>query len=415
MPDQLSARVPSDVLVRAASEAPRRASERSPRLREPPASVAASRQPTLDRATMAALAMRNARTCAVERGARPWGEVRAHYDVVGVDVATLRRMQTMRWSRVLRWGAILAACALTATVGLFFWENQRAYRRIEQRGTVVASPYGDIEYTQSGQGPDVLVVHGSGGGYDQGELMVQAVLSEDFHCITPSRFGYLRSTFHPGATFDQQAHAYAQLLDELGVERASVVALSHGGPSALLFAVLYPERVSSLTLISAGVASSNAAQQSDANDKGKALMTIFAHDWMYWGLTKAFRGQFMQLMGASDTVVAKLTDDQRRLADRFIDWMNPVLPRAAGAAFDNQAQMPNERVEAIRAPTLILHARDDGLQLFHNAEFAASHIPGARLVSFETGGHLLMITEQARVRSLTQEHIRLHAGPRLAR
>ena len=62
--------------------------------------------------------------------------------------------------------------------------------------------------------------------------------------------------------------------------------------------------------------------------------------------------------------------------------------------------MPNERIAAIRAPTLIVHARDDTLQRFHNAEFAAAAIPGARLVPFERGGHLLMAVEQSEVRRL---------------
>jgi 2-hydroxy-6-oxonona-2,4-dienedioate hydrolase len=321
----------------------------------------------------------------------------------------------MRWVKALRWGGLGAACALAATALVYRWDMHRAYRRIEQRGTVVASPYGDIEYTQSGKGPAVLVIHGSGGGYDQGELIVEAVLGDDFHCVTPSRFGYLRSTFHAGATFDAQAHAYAHLMNELGLERVAVVSLSQGGPSALLFATLYPERVSSLTLISAGVAASSASVQQDANDKGNALTTIFAHDWLYWAVSKVFRGQFLQLMGASDAVVAGLTEAQSHLIDRLIEWMNPVSPRSAGAAFDNQAQMPNERIAAVRAPTLILHAKDDGLQLFHNAEFAAAHIPGARLVAFEAGGHLLMITERERLRELIQAHIHKQANTPLAR
>lgn len=321
----------------------------------------------------------------------------------------------MLWTKALRWGGLGAACALTVTALVYRWDMHQAYRRIEQRGTIVASPYGDIEYTESGKGPDVLVIHGSGGGYDQGELMVEAVLGDDFHCVTPSRFGYLRSTFRPGATFDAQAHAYAYLMNELGLERVAVVSLSHGGPSALLFAALYPERVSSLTLLSAGVASSSASVQQKANEKGSALTTIFSHDWLYWAITKVFRDQLMHLMGASDAVVAGLTKEQSRLSGRLIDWMNPVAPRSAGAAFDNQAQMPNARIAAIRAPTLILHARDDGLQLFHNAEFAATHIAGARLLAFDAGGHLLMITERERVRELTQAHIRSHADALLAR
>jgi len=236
-------------------------------------------------------------------------------------------------------------------------------------------------------------------------LIAEAVLGDDVHWVAPSRFGYLRSTFHEGATFDDQAHAYASLLDTLGIQKVAVVTMSHGGPSALLFAVLYPERVSSLTLLSAGVAASTASNQSDANRKGEMLVRVFKSDLLYWSATTLFRTQFMRLMGADDAVIASLTPAQRQLATHIINDMNPASPRAAGAAFDNTAALPNERIAAIQAPTLVVHAKDDGLQLFHNAEFAATTIPGARLLSYDRGGHLLIVTEQASIRDAVRHHI----------
>jgi 2-hydroxy-6-oxonona-2,4-dienedioate hydrolase len=164
-----------------------------------------------------------------------------------------------------------------------------AHGRVRGQSELLPSPLGDIEFSQGGRGPAVLVVHGSGGGFDQGELLARAVLDDRVHWIAPSRFGYLRSTFAPGATFDEQAHAYAYLLDHLRIEQAAVVALSHGGPSALLFAALHPERVTSLTLISAGVASSNDPAQQQANRQGDALTWIFQRDYRYWAITTAFR------------------------------------------------------------------------------------------------------------------------------
>lgn len=312
--------------------------------------------------------------------------------------------------RILRWIAIGLILAVVLVSAAYFWDMNRAYERVHGKSTVMASPYGDIEFTEGGSGPDVLVIHGSGGGYDQGELLARAMLGDQFHWITPSRFGYLRSTFHEGATFDDQAHAYAYLLDQLGIKKVAVVALSHGGPSALLFAVLHPERVSSLTLISCGVASSAAQDQVQANQKGDMLMTIYKHDPLYWAITKLFKGQFMELMGANDAVIAGLNPGQRELVDQIIDYMNPVSLRSAGVAFDNKATMPNERIAAVRAPTLIFHATDDTLQLYHNAQFAASTIPGARLVSFQRGGHLLMSVEQSTIRTAMQKHILDHTS-----
>jgi 2-hydroxy-6-oxonona-2,4-dienedioate hydrolase len=290
-------------------------------------------------------------------------------------------------------------------------DMKRAYERIGGRSTVVPSPYGDIEYTEGGSGPPVLTIHGSGGGYDQGELLAHAVLGARFHWIAPSRFGYLRSTCKEGATFDDQAHAYACLLDHLIVEKVAVVALSHGGPSALLFAVLHPERVSSLTLISCGVASSPVPSQAKASRQGDMLATVFRCDPLYWAITRLFRKRLTALMGAEAAVIAGLTPEQRELVDQVIEGMNPVSPRSAGARFDNRAALPNERIAAVRAPTLVFHARDDTLQLYDNAEFAASTLQDARLVSFERGGHLVVCVELATIREVTQEHILHHALP----
>jgi len=303
------------------------------------------------------------------------------------------------------WIAIGLIVVVVIILAAYIWDMNQAYERVRGKSTVIASPYGDIEYTEGGAGSPVLVIHGSGGGYDQGELIVQAFLGDSFHWIAPSRFGYLRSTFHEGATFDDQAHAYAALLDRLGVEKVAVVAFSHGGPSALLFAVLHPERVSSLTLVSCGVAASSTGDQVQANQKGSALVTAFKHDWLYWSMTKLFKKQFMGLMGANESVISGLTPSQLELVERVIDEMNPVSLRTSGVLFDNRAALPGDRIAAIQAPTLIIHAKDDTLQLFHNAEFAAATIPGANLVRFEKGGHLLMVVEQTTIRSVIKKHI----------
>jgi 2-hydroxy-6-oxonona-2,4-dienedioate hydrolase len=307
-------------------------------------------------------------------------------------------------------GRIVLGLAAGAGLITFVYsrEMKREYERVRGKSTVLPSPYGDIEYTQAGVGPPVLVIHGSGGGYDQGELVAEGLLGDSFRSITPSRFGYLRSTFHPGATFDDQAHAYAALLDHLGIEKAAVVTISHGGPSALLFAVLYPERVSSVTLISAGVVTLASGDQAEASRTGDMLTKIYQHDWLYWGITRLFKRQFMRLMGASQAVAAQLDPAQQEVVDRVIDEMNPVSLRSAGVLFDNQAALPGGRIAAIQAPTLILHAVDDTLQLFHNAQFAADTIPGARLVRFDRGGHLLFAVEQAAVQSTVQKHILDH-------
>ncbi len=312
---------------------------------------------------------------------------------------------------VLRWITLTMAALVVVIAGVYLWQMGRAYDRIAGQSKVFAAGGERIEYVEGGAGPPVLVVHGSGGGFDQGALIAGAVIGDGFHWIAPSRYGYLRSTLPPGATFETQADAYARLLDHLGIRQTAVVAMSQGGPSALFFALKYPERVQSLVLLSCGVASSTDPQQAEANRSGDMLKTLFKYDLAYWGVSTALRKPLMHLLGASDEVIARFTPEQQWVVDQVIDFMNPVAPRYAGVALDNRAAMPDGRIAAVRAPTLIFHATDDTLQLVRNAEFAAATIPGARLRRFERGGHLLIAVEQPRIRAEVQAFIRSHSAP----
>jgi 2-hydroxy-6-oxonona-2,4-dienedioate hydrolase len=271
-----------------------------------------------------------------------------------------------------------------------------------------------LSTAKSGAGPDVLVIHGAGGGYGQGELIAQTVLDEQFHWMAPSRFGYLRSGLQAGVTVDDQARAFAHLLDHLGIERVAGIAVSADGPSALLFALLYPERLSSLTLISCGVAAASMEGQTQADKKGRMLISIFKTDFRYWIMAKLFKKQFMQLMGANEIVIRSLSFEQLNSIERFIDYMNPASLRHTGAVFDHAAALPGDRIAAIKAPTLIIHAEDGMLQLYHNAAFAYLKIPDARLLRFTSAGHFVMGIEQAAVRAQVQKHILDHMGSVLA-
>lgn len=312
--------------------------------------------------------------------------------------------------RILGWSAVVIGVVLAAVAGSYALDMRRAYARVQGRSTTVPSPFGSIEYVAGGAGLPVLVVHGGGGGFDQGELLAGAVLGDGFRWIAPSRFGYLGSDMPAGATWDEQADAFVFLLDHLGIDRVAVVALSQGGPSALLLALRHPDRVSSLVCLSCGVATSTSADQQEANEKGDMLRSVFAHDYTYWPIAKFFRRQLMGMLGATRSVVAGLTPEQRATVARLIDYMNPAAPRAAGVVLDNEATLPGARIAAIATPVLIVHARDDMLQLYHNAEFAAATLPNVRLMSFEHGGHVVAVVEQDVIRAAVAEHIRSSAA-----
>jgi pimeloyl-ACP methyl ester carboxylesterase len=239
------------------------------------------------------------------------------------------------------------------------------------------------------------------------------VLDDQFHRITPSRFGYVRSTFHEGATWDEQVHAYERLLDPLSVQRVGVIGFSAGSPSALLFALLHPERVSSLTLISCGGARISPEEDKQAHRQASALLRIFQRDFPYWAISRLFKRQFMTLIGAPKAVVTGLRPEQRRAIGHFTDDMNPASLRYAGGVFDYTREVPGPRIAGMRGLTLVIHAQDDTLQPYRNAVFFSSTIPGAQ-ARLPDGGHLAASMKAAAVGSAVQKHMLDSAGEQRA-
>jgi 2-hydroxy-6-oxonona-2,4-dienedioate hydrolase len=63
-------------------------------------------------------------------------------------------------------------------------------------------------------------------------------------------------------------------------------------------------------------------------------------------------------------------------------------------------------IEEIRVPTLVISAADDLYGTYENSIYTAKQIPHAKLVTFPTGGHLLVGHEaevRTEVRSLLEE------------
>ena len=86
-----------------------------------------------------------------------------------------------------------------------------------------------------------------------------------------------------------------------------------------------------------------------------------------------------------------MSGDHTRYVCEFIDSLFPLSPE--GFNFDlfvSNADVANYNLEAIRVPTLIAHTKDDQLASHEASQSAAERIPGARFVSLESGGHLML-------------------------
>src|SRR5689334_11558438 len=90
-------------------------------------------------------------------------------------------------------GLVLAAAAFILVYESYRSDLGVARARIASGSSIAQTACGPLEYAISGEGPPVLVVHGSGGGFDQGLEFGAPLVKRGFQVIAPSRFGYLRT------------------------------------------------------------------------------------------------------------------------------------------------------------------------------------------------------------------------------
>ena len=95
------------------------------------------------------------------------------------------RGQTAHWPWI---GLIIFGVLIAATSIVYVRDMQALRDRIVTESKVIQTPHGPVEFQNWGSGPAVLVVHGAGGGYDQGRLLAKAMGGEGFRWIAPSAY-----------------------------------------------------------------------------------------------------------------------------------------------------------------------------------------------------------------------------------
>jgi pimeloyl-ACP methyl ester carboxylesterase len=271
-----------------------------------------------------------------------------------------------------------------------------ARTRISSRSQVVSTPCGLIEYADVGKGPPVLAVHGAGGGFDQGLDLAEPLIDRGFRVIAMSRFGYLRTPIPADASPMAQADAHVCLLDALKLQRVGVLAASAGAPSAMQLCLRHPERCSALVLLSPATFAPRQARM--AVPKPPALLlpvlkSAFRSDFLFWVATKLVRNTLVKtILGTPLQDFRKATAEEQAQVLQVVQHVLPIGPREGGLWNDATItpSLPRYDLERIRVPTLLISAEDDLYGTFPNARYTAEHIPGARLVGFPTGGHLLL-------------------------
>jgi pimeloyl-ACP methyl ester carboxylesterase len=264
----------------------------------------------------------------------------------------------------------------------------------------------------------VVLVHGMPGSWRQAVPLAED-LAGTHTVILPSRPGYGETPLASGRTPAEQAALYAALLDALGLERAAIVGISGGGPSAVAFAQGFPERTTSLILL--------CALTGHLMPVPAILRLAAALPPLAAAATAARRRKERRVLADADAIDARIRSDltpaelarmadDPRIREDLIGFLEGHAAAPAGrAGFVNdvrQIQAAGQSppaVDRITAPTLVMHGTADPTVPLPHAEFHASAIAGARLVTVPDTGHVFLLTHRRETSAALLAH--LEANP----
>jgi len=291
---------------------------------------------------------------------------------------------------------VLLALLIIVIAGLiprYQRDKREAIRRFRAVSEVIQPPAGPVEYATQGEGSPVLVLHGTGGGCEQGLLVGRLFDPSKFNIIAVTRAGYRRTPLTTGPSFEEQADAALAVLDTLKIERAVVIGFSGGGPSAIQFGLRHAERTQALVLLSAhGPGSVRVISARMFNVVERLVDVMLSVDFPAWLMARVPVQWPLFLLGEQAQV---LRDPSKlEVAQAILEGMFPPSDYKAGlmndmVQVDKLRGQPEWPLGDLKAPTLILHGAHDLIVRVGAAQFHAERIPGARLITFEGGTHFI--------------------------
>ncbi len=149
-------------------------------------------------------------------------------------------------------GAYLVGCALTTRVETIDWQSLQP----ATGAAFVTTATGRIHYVDVGDGPPILLMHGSGRSIADWQEGTLSLLAARHRVIAFDYFGNGLSERNPRFRYgyDLWVNEAVELLDALGIDHVTVIGHSVGGALACVLAADHPGRVDHVVTIGTGMA-----------------------------------------------------------------------------------------------------------------------------------------------------------------
>ena len=176
------------------------------------------------------------------------------------------------------------------------------------------------------------------------------------------------------------------VVDAAGIDGPfALMGISQGTAACLAYAVKHPERVSHLLLYGGYARGAFERDDPEAARMYRAIIDIARGGWD--DNNPVFRQVF------TSRFIPGATDAQMQW---FNDLARTITADAAGTLLEARAHINvTHLLPEVTAPTLVMHARQDGVVPLEEGRLLAARIPGAGFVELDSRNHVLLETEPA--------------------
>lgn len=289
---------------------------------------------------------------------------------------------------------LISLCLLIVALAAFtYWRvaqrEARAEAEFPPEGQIVEVDGISVHAVVMGEGPDVVLIHGSSGNTRDMTFALAPILATHYRVIVFDRpgLGYSESFNPDGETIVEQAEILQRASAQLGADKPIVAGQSYGGSVSLAWAVTRPNNISALVLIAPAAvpwetpldAFNTMASTGVGNALALPLIGAYVPDWF---VTQAL-----------DKVFAP-----QKAPEEYAAHFGPGLTMRRGSMHANAKQRANlldevarlqPRYPEISVPTEIVHGTaDDTVNLDWHSERLIEQIPGAELIELDGIGHM---------------------------
>lgn len=231
----------------------------------------------------------------------------------------------------------------------------------------------DLHVVRSGEGPSVLLLHGTTSSHAHFDGLCEEI--DGFDLLRPDLPGFGRTGARPDMdyTISRYVETVIAALQSLGVRRCAVVGNSLGGNIAWNLAVAAPQMVSALVLVNATGYPEKTLPTGMRLARNPLVRPLMRRGMPRLLVERGLRDAVGSTSSATPEMVDRVHRDWNRPgnAGAFVDFCNTDQP-------DRSAL-----ISRITAPTLVLRSASI------NAQHFARDIPGAEEAVHLDGGHLL--------------------------